>query len=346
MMAEKYASVSPYNFSFNDPVGMNDPSGADPDYLETQYAYDGGYKGHRILYDDVYFGKDLGDPVINVGGSWQVMDPGNHITPGSGGNWSDNPVYSNDYWAFSPVSRDGNNLTINWNQTGSHGGSWDPNNGYREFESTNDALMYVVPRLLQNGGIEYTKPYRDVESEEESKQIVACKTCPNPQVGADMDYLRKNDPAFASLVDGILGVEGLTVGDAFDILKIANKRAKEIKALYLMNIFSPDNVTTILAIGIFGGPEGTETKAYSNMARYGGRIRGIMNSIRSYENAGNVTNLGLKDNQEVNMLIKNGNQEVKIRIETHRIGNEIRRHMNVELWENAKRIFNNHIFLN
>ncbi|QLH31481.1 MAG: hypothetical protein HWD62_02685 [Cyclobacteriaceae bacterium] len=29
-MATKYASLSPYNFSFNDPVTFNDPSGADP----------------------------------------------------------------------------------------------------------------------------------------------------------------------------------------------------------------------------------------------------------------------------------------------------------------------------
>jgi len=97
MMAEKYASVSPYNFSFNDPVGMNDPSGADPDYLETQYAYDGGYKGHRIMYDDVYFGKDLGMPVINVGGAWQVMDPGNHIYIGSGNNWGDGLNMKSDF---------------------------------------------------------------------------------------------------------------------------------------------------------------------------------------------------------------------------------------------------------
>jgi len=39
-MATKYASLTPYNFSFNDPVTFNDPSGADPDYGITRYTYD------------------------------------------------------------------------------------------------------------------------------------------------------------------------------------------------------------------------------------------------------------------------------------------------------------------
>jgi len=30
VVAGKYSSVTPYNYAFNDPVGLNDPSGADP----------------------------------------------------------------------------------------------------------------------------------------------------------------------------------------------------------------------------------------------------------------------------------------------------------------------------
>lgn len=73
-MASKYASLTPYNFSFNDPVTFNDPNGADPLYSETTRAMfgenmQGGYFKPRIM-DNGVFG--LG-----------------HITPGSGGNWSD-----------------------------------------------------------------------------------------------------------------------------------------------------------------------------------------------------------------------------------------------------------------
>ncbi len=38
-MASKYASLTPYNFSFNDPVTFSDPSGADPDYRGELYHY-------------------------------------------------------------------------------------------------------------------------------------------------------------------------------------------------------------------------------------------------------------------------------------------------------------------
>lgn len=36
-MADKYRSLSPYHFSFNNPIGFNDPSGADPDYYTPSY---------------------------------------------------------------------------------------------------------------------------------------------------------------------------------------------------------------------------------------------------------------------------------------------------------------------
>jgi RHS repeat-associated protein len=49
-MAGKYSSFSPYNFSFNDPANLNDPSGADPytiNYSASVSQYHTGY-----TYDD------------------------------------------------------------------------------------------------------------------------------------------------------------------------------------------------------------------------------------------------------------------------------------------------------
>jgi RHS repeat-associated protein len=52
-MATKYASLSPYNFSFNDPVTFNDPSGADPYQRsdDTWWVAD-----RRSLYGSKYSG--------------------------------------------------------------------------------------------------------------------------------------------------------------------------------------------------------------------------------------------------------------------------------------------------
>jgi len=79
-MATKYASLTPYNFSFNDPVTYNDPSGADP---ADNYFY-GGY----FTYDDWIPPRNLGwaatidrsgagqrnfgESLSSYGGGWQA----------------------------------------------------------------------------------------------------------------------------------------------------------------------------------------------------------------------------------------------------------------------------------
>jgi RHS repeat-associated protein len=68
-VASKYASVSPYNYSFNDPVALNDPSGADP-YDPNHYYHRGGpYNSNAYFYTDMVYAdggfphRDRGDPI-------------------------------------------------------------------------------------------------------------------------------------------------------------------------------------------------------------------------------------------------------------------------------------------
>jgi len=48
-MAAKYASQTPYNYSFNNPVSLNDPNGADPYNHSPGTSFHGGY----YTYDDI-----------------------------------------------------------------------------------------------------------------------------------------------------------------------------------------------------------------------------------------------------------------------------------------------------
>jgi RHS repeat-associated protein len=71
-MATKYASLSPYNFSFNDPVTFTDPSGADPEYPYQPYmGGQGGFYGYGsyYTYDDYIPQRDLGAfiPAVDKG---------------------------------------------------------------------------------------------------------------------------------------------------------------------------------------------------------------------------------------------------------------------------------------
>ncbi len=92
-LAGKYASINPYNFSFNNPVSFTDPSGAEPIY--EGYTVNRYFDGLGRMQDDVIYQRFLRDDG-KISGSFLTgfgMN-GGHITRGSGGHWADGMQFS------------------------------------------------------------------------------------------------------------------------------------------------------------------------------------------------------------------------------------------------------------
>jgi RHS repeat-associated protein len=91
--AAKYSSVSPYNYAFNDPVGLNDPSGADPYANTINHSAQVTGRATFYTYDDRVDYHYRG--AFHTGGSASALKHG-YRGPGSGHHWVD--------WETGPYS--------------------------------------------------------------------------------------------------------------------------------------------------------------------------------------------------------------------------------------------------
>ena len=91
-MATKYASLSPYNFSFNDPVTYNDPNGADPYqrsddtwWVASRESLAGGrYTGYSSLNDFLRENRPSGVLAMDDPWAWTGMSSGEMYGEGIG----------------------------------------------------------------------------------------------------------------------------------------------------------------------------------------------------------------------------------------------------------------------
>lgn len=84
---------------------------------------------------------------------------------------------------------------------------------------------------------------------------------PDQKRAAQLDYLRnRGGGEFVLIIQELLGTSGLTMGDIQEINKLVDQFYYLQKGLFLMAIFSPENIGTLLSFGLY-------TKDLSGLAR-------------------------------------------------------------------------------
>jgi RHS repeat-associated protein len=138
-MADKYASLTPYNYAFNDPVYNSDPSGADPmDYRyhkEVAMQNAASYHGNIHSSNDLsalsgFFRNGLSDGATQFSGNFLPMN-------GSLYDWG-------------PIGKFIKSL---WNKAGPDGtaaGIW---NGSETVVRPHEGMSYAVTLMYENGNV-------------------------------------------------------------------------------------------------------------------------------------------------------------------------------------------------
>lgn len=154
-MATKYASLTPYNFSFNDPVTFTDVNGADPTAGNMAYYYamqgpDGMSPGQESIMDPYGYGKGGGGVYWSprTAGGYR-MEIGTYtasmaLNYGNLQNIRDARATTQSIYEF---------LISAWDSQ--HGGYW-KNDSYTLFSNGTQALVYGMAYQDQNQSWDYT----------------------------------------------------------------------------------------------------------------------------------------------------------------------------------------------
>jgi len=247
-MATKYASLTPYNFSFNDPVTFTDPSGADPEYGITRYTYDDRVDHYRGQF---YSGGSTSALRFHTGGR-------------SGGitNWS----YAPSFGQLVQMQSDALRLSLSvlafvqkyrlevWEQ----GRNYSANDGSVEFHHQYYFLKSISQQQQQQ------------QQQQQTQGGGPCSTCPMPQdKGSDAFYTQlQRDATIEALV--LLGFDR---GQVSKDVTAANR--------YGATISNIKNYTSKLQGGYF------DSHSFSNSAFQSGALSNSLYAVKIYE-SGNI----------------------------------------------------------
>ncbi len=114
LLAGKYSSITPYNFSFNNPVSFTDPSGAEPIY--EGYTVNRYFDGLGRMQDDVVYQRYMGDDGTVTGSflmqgrdGWMGYSS-SALNGGMGEGWS--PGDGRMYWGtYETIYKDSKSLS-------------------------------------------------------------------------------------------------------------------------------------------------------------------------------------------------------------------------------------------
>lgn len=133
------------------------------------------------------------------------------------------------------------------------------------------------------GGVGGTYVSRKTRDE----RVIDNESDPRKKFNLQMAYLishgGEEGKALAAMLKDLIETSGITVGDAYEIFRLADLLYKNLKGQYLLAIFSVDNVSTILSFGLSNG--------LSNVARTG-FTRAISRYGSAYTRSGGMTVLG------------------------------------------------------
>lgn len=179
---------------------------------------------------------------------------------------------------------------------------------------------------------------------------------------AQLDWIKKHGGReFADVIEAIFNspsiLNSLDLGDVYDLNHLVERVYLQLRAEYMMSIFSPEIVGEILVFSLgVGVNKEVQNKFFKLIPRLAkaGNVEHIATTIRKFKDRGIVRELPLRAeiSQEVNLVINNGSAKINFRVETQAmVPNGVPvRHANIEYWTTNNgyrwtRHYNKHVIL-